>query len=502
MSLPAMAIALSLAACSASPEERLDNGRSALAAGDYGAAKAELVEGLHDEPENARLLHLLGLAQIRMQDPEGTLKTVAMLRKLGNTGPAVTRLEAEALLLSGNIRKALDVLGRDDSADAWRIRAACYSAKGRTGEALKAFERAMAAGNDPRLGAEFAHFLLTTQDFEGATKVQARMQEYAPGAFETIMVAGDLAAYSGHDEAALKRYQQAGTAFPARYEALTAQAGALERLGWLDEAIEKVEEAAAIAPASSNIDDLRLRMLATKGDWPRIREILQPDEGKLDPVSMRGMTYGEALLRVGQAEQARALFQRTVLLAPENRYARTMLGEAQLATGDARAAYRTLEPLTYTVLLHRTELELVAKAAREANTPDAVALQARLDSPEYRRLTRLAETGEQALVERNWKKALATYLAVPGYNEDPDVLLRLAMASNNLGDTGAARDYADRALELAPNAGETLHMAGLVRLTAGQDLARAVELLRGAVTREPGNPEFKANLAKAEAAAG
>jgi Flp pilus assembly protein TadD len=51
------------------------------------------------------------------------------------------------------------------------------------------------------------------------------------------------------------------------------------------------------------------------------------------------------LLRLGRAEQARAIYAKALLLSPQNPFARLMLAEAQLATGDAATAYATVKPL-------------------------------------------------------------------------------------------------------------------------------------------------------------
>jgi hypothetical protein len=58
---------------------------------------------------------------------------------------------------------------------------------------------------------------------------------------------------------------------------------------------------------------------------------------------------------------------------------------------------------------------------------------------------------------------------------------------------------ADRALLLAPRDPDMLHLAGLVRLNAGQDLAAAQQLLQGALDADPANRLFRADLARAQA---
>ncbi|MFX8945968.1 tetratricopeptide repeat protein, partial [Acinetobacter baumannii] len=77
-------------------------------------------------------------------------------------------------------------------------------------------------------------------------------------------------------------------------------------------------------------------------------------------------------------EQARAIFAQALLLSPQNPYSRLMLAEAQLATGDAATALRTIRPLSDSVLAGPREIDLALRAAQAAEDPSATALAARL----------------------------------------------------------------------------------------------------------------------------
>jgi tetratricopeptide (TPR) repeat protein len=194
-----------------------------------------------------------------------------------------------------------------------------------------------------------------------------------------------------------------------------------------------------------------LQLLSQLGDWDSVRGMLQREAAHLDPRSSEGMTYGEALLRLDHPEQARVMFQRAVLLDPGNRYARMMLGEAQLASGDAAAAFDTLEPLTRGLLVLPRELALAAKAADAAGYSETFEMTARLKSAPYRQQVRLGEQATDAVLRQDWPGALAGWEALLRHGEDAEVLRRAAFAAAKSGKPDLAAAYAARA-ERATNA--------------------------------------------------
>jgi tetratricopeptide (TPR) repeat protein len=196
------------------------------------------------------------------------------------------------------------------------------------------------------------------------------------------------------------------------------------------------------------------------------------------------------------------MFARGLLLSPQNPYARIMLAEAQLAVGDAVNALRTVQPLSDSVLAGPRELELALRAARAAGDPAAGALAARLQSPQLKLNQQLADAGQAALTRQDWKAALSAYGQIPGHENDAEVLRRMAAAAARAGDADGAIRFADRALELAPRNADMLHTAALVRLETGRDSEQMLRLMKQASQLDPANRLFRADLARAVAAAG
>jgi Flp pilus assembly protein TadD len=104
------------------------------------------------------------------------------------------------------------------------------------------------------------------------------------------------------------------------------------------------------------------------------------------------------------------------------------------------------------------------------------------------------------MARRDWPAAIAAYSALLGDGSDAEVLKRLAVACSNAGRHAEAIAYADRALLISPRDPDMLHMAGLARLNAGQDLDTARRLLARASEADPANRLFRADLARGEVA--
>lgn len=101
------------------------------------------------------------------------------------------------------------------------------------------------------------------------------------------------------------------------------------------------------------------------------------------------------------------------------------------------------------------------------------------------------------MIRSDWRAAISAFRQLPGYESDAEVLKRLALASSKAGQHGEAVAYADKALALAPRNADMPHIAGLVRLEAGQDADQARRLMAQAVQLDPSNRLFRADLGRA-----
>jgi tetratricopeptide (TPR) repeat protein len=498
--LPAM---LLLAACSADPVQQLADARQAVAAQDYDRARVLLTATLQDQPANREALNLLVQTYLRLGDGDAAQGAVARLRATGASGSDLARFEAEAALLRGLPKKALELLGDDATTDGWRIRAAALLDGGKPDEALDAFRKGLTAGDDPRLSQDYTRYLLDSGDFDGAAEQLAKLEQARPVPLSVVMLKGDLLIARQQFALALAAYRQAAQGNSRRIEPLLGQATSLSMLGRKPEALAAIAAADKLKPGDGRIVAMQVQLAAETGDWKLVRQALQPIEGSLAPMSVENLTYAEALLNLGQAEQARARFARAHLVAPRNPYARLMLAACLMETGDAAGALEKVRPLADSALAGPRELSLAESAARAAGDMAlADRFKLRLSEVSNGAREKSVAAADAAFARGDFAAASAAYRQLPGFAQDAEVLRRLALASSKLGQHGEALALAGQALALQPDNPAMQHVAGLVRLNGGKDLAQAVALLEAAVAAEPGNRAFRRDLAKAKAAAG
>lgn len=485
-----------LGACGEDADQKIARARQEIAQMQLGAARVDLAAALAEKGNDPGLLRMLAAVQLRMGDGDGAQATAARLERAGVKGPELARIMAEAAVLRGRPADALALLGQDASPTAWRVRAAAKLAQKDQEGALDALRRGVAAGQDELLLRDYARFLLEAGDLDGAAVQVSALERLAPDGFDGPMLKADIAARRGQMAQAHATLDKVAKRYPALPDPWIARANVHDLEGKLDEAIAMTARAAAIAPEDSRVVALQVQFAAMKGDWEKVRATLARQESTLDPLSANGLSYAEALLRLGHPEQARAMFQRALTRSPNNPFSRLMLAQAQLETGDAAAAYATVRPLSDSVMAGPRELEIAEKAARAIDSPDAAVLSRRLAVANAGVTQGLVRQGEKALATQDWNGAAAAYGQLAAMGDDPEVFKRLAMALSHLGRVDEAIRMADRARALRPEDPDTTYMAGYVRAAGGKDQAAGLGLLRQAAEAAPENVLFRRSLAR------
>lgn len=471
--------------------------KAAFAAEDYVHARRAVLAALEGDRANRDMLLLLARTDLALGDGEGAGSVLARLPDADAGGHELTELSAEAALLRGQTREMADILGNDQSAAAWRLRGEAALADNDATSALADFQHGMAAGTDFRLANDYAKVLIEADDIDGADTALGVMRKTGPNRLDTALIAGTVARHRGQLDVAQHAFADAARRFPARAEPLVALADLADLRGDGAATARYAGQAAALAPADRDVLALGVRVAAEQGDWAKVQHMLAPKEAKLDVRSFEGLAYGEALLHLGHKEQARAIYQKALLLSPQNPYARLMLTQCDLEVGDGAGALHTVAPLADSVLAGPRELDLAVRAAQMAHDPALATYTARLHAPQLQATNAAAGAAMAATGRRDWAGALAAYRAIAGADHDAEVLRRMALAASNLGQGDVALGYADRALALDSGNPDMVHMAGLVRLNAGKDLDAARALLAKALERDPTNRTFRADYARA-----
>ena len=498
---PLLAVTLFLAGCSDTPTERLERADKAYAAHDYRAAQVDLTAVLQSEPANPAALELAARSHLAQGDGEGAQAALDRLVATGRKVADLPLLRAEAALLRGKGKLALEAAAGLTSSEAFRIRALAQLMLGETDAAATSFAAGTRTGGEKgRLLADYSRFELGRGDRERAALLAAQALKAAPGTLDPLLAIAQIAVAKGDLAAALANYDQAATAYPGNLAALTGKAAVLGDLGRSKDMAAQLAALGDIAGASPAVAYLQARAAAERKDWGKVRTILQPLESQLAARDDAMLLYAQAQLRLGQIEQARARLEPLHRRAPGHALTAVLLAEAQLAGNDAKAAVATMRPLAAKPEAAPEILALMAKSAQAAGDPAAASYADRARYPTPQALGSELALGDAALRRGDWKGAAAAYERILGATDgnSPLVLNNLAYAQNRLGNNAKALGFAMRALKLAPDNPSVMDTAGWLLIETGGDRNRGLDLLRAAARKAPDNAAIRAHLADAE----
>lgn len=495
--LAVSAVALSLVACGISPEERMDRAEQAFAQNRYSEARLDLGMLLQRDDSDAHVLELLARTQLRLGDGEGAVATLQRLADAGARPADYNTLLAEAMLLQGNYEGSLAAGEALGSAEGLRIAALSHVALGGLEEALATFERGLNTGGaKARLLADFALFLKAGGDLRRAQELAALALEEDPDGLDPLLASAQIAQANGLPADALEYYEAAATSWPESRAALLGQIGVLGDMGRVAEAHALVDEAARMTPEDPDIIYLQARLSAEEADWAAVRDILQPIEGREDP--RQQLLYARALVELGLTEQALGRLTTLVRQSPQSIAPRRLLARAQLDSGNANAAFATIQPLAMSPEGSPSDLATYAEAARQSGKTDQISA-ALAEAPPAERVARLLAQADADLQAQRWRSAMEAYEQLRGWTGDSNavVLNNLAYATARAGDNAAALPLAQRALELSPDQPNIMDTAGWLLVQTGTDREGGIALLEEASRRAPQNAAIARHLEEA-----
>ena len=494
-------MALALAGCAPDPDSLMERARAGFAAHDFKAAQLDLASVLKARPGDPAALELHARTALALGDGEGAAASLARM-------PAARRpsdfalLAGEAELLRerpGDARKAVASVS---SAEAWRIRALAALAEDDEASAAAAFASGEKAGGaKDRLLADYARFRLHAGDVTGARALADQSLRASKGSLDAMLIDAQVTLASGDLAGALDRFGAAATVWPGNLAALTGKAGVLGDLGRLDEMEYVLKKAGAAGASDGQLAWLEARLAAARKDWPKARAVLQANDTLLSRRADAQLLHAEALVALGQPEQARARLQPLLTAAPGNLAVRRALARAALAARDPAGAVEVLRPLAANPLTATEDLRLLADAARQARDPMADVLARRAAVPPVQDMARILADADSAMKAGNWGNAIAAYDRIMAITDGKSALVlnNLAVSHDKVGNRAKALGYAMRALRQAPANPSVMDTAAWLMLRTGGDRPRALALLREAATKAPGNAAIAAHLRAAEA---
>lgn len=491
-------LAGAIGGCAEDPAKRFARAGEEFARHDYIAAQGDLAAALAAMPDDPKVLELHARNALAMGD--GVAAGASLAKLAADRRPADYRLlVAEAALLRDKPVEALAVLEGDASASGQRLRALALLGKGDKDAAAREFTAGVLAHPaDARLLAAAARYRLGEGD-----RLEARvLVDKALGAngaeLDAMLADGKVSVAEGDLARALASYDKAARAYPGNLPALVGRAGVLGDLGRLDQ-LEQAIAALKGVGSDADVTYLSARLAAARGQWQNVRDLLQAGEGNLAGRDDANVLYAQALVALGQPEQARARLAPLLLRHPENLVVRRALARAQMAGGDNAAAVETLRPFATSRTALPEDLRLLAKAAKDAGDVDIASFEARARFPSPRAMGALLANGDIAMRQGNWANAVDAYERILAATDGRNamVLNNIAWAQGQLGNLDKAVGYGERALKEAAGNPSVMDTLGWLLVQQGKDRARGVELLREAAAKAPQNPTIQRHYAEA-----
>ena len=495
ISLPALALAL--AACGLSPEERLDRAETAYAQHRFSEARLDLASVLEEGEADGEVLELLARTQLQLGDGDGALRSLQRMADTGHRPADLAAMTGEAQWLRGSYDAALAAVEGLDTAEGARIAALALVGQGELERAAERFAAGTGADGDrSRLLADYALFALRGGDAELAQTLATQARQADPAGLDPLIASARVAQSAGDLPQAARHYARAAEIWPESRPAMLGHAGVLADLGRLDEARPLIADAARRAPGDPDVIYMQARLSAEDGDWSAVREALQPLESRED--ARLQLLYARALVELDLTQQALGRLTALHRKSPRNAPVRRLLARAQLESGDAASAFATLRPVATGRDASPADLALYAEAARESGRGDAMQ-QALAAAPPAERIGTLLAEGDAAIAAGNWRAAVIAYEKLRGFTGDSNALVlnNLAYARSRTGDMDGALEVAEKALALAPDHPSVMDTAGWLLVQSDSDRARGLALLEQAARRAPDNPAIARHLREA-----
>ncbi len=512
-----------------------------LRSGEPQTAEKRMEALLQKQPSSLPALRLLAQAQLRQGRGEPAGQTLQRALTLAPADAELLVLRAQSDLAAGRSKQAAAALAQvvaqhPGDADAWLLLARARAAAGDRAGAREALQQAAARAQDSAVGARVVELALQLQDIDWARAYATTLLQRAPKDALARLALGAVQSAQGDNEAAR------ATALAVLDDAPT-HPGALSVLALMSRSGAQRQEllarhAKALAVGGAGPQQLLdyaalLRFEPVAGTTP-LAVLEKGVQSYPASVPLRAALV-EQLLRDGQAEPALAAAQSGAHQPGAPAAAGELLSATYLRLGQTTQATETLRKLA-AEHPNRPELrlQLAGLEARSGRSAEARALLRRLiderpdDIAAYAALAELeaAANPAQALSvarqmgERPGLQAASLLLAgdILGQADRSAEALEKYAAAAQAGASPAANlhrvallDRTERRSAAERELAETMRRhpddarvigAAAARAQAAGDAARAAELLQKLVTKAPGNPVLRNDLAWAQLAAG
>jgi cellulose synthase operon protein C len=377
--LPLIGLLLAVSVPTLAAGTALDEAVRYLRAGDARSARPALLSIVKADPANA-MAHML-LARTYLQLNNGLSAEEEIKRAIEVKFPVARtyHLMGHALMLQGKPGEALAVLSRADipqryATYAARIRGRIHTANNNHSEALKAFDQALATGqNSSILWSDIARFRMNAGDVAGAIDATGRATQLDQRNLDAVMLSGELARGQYGLVAAVPWFERALEIDPGNVAAMLELAATLGDAGRAKDMLAMTRQVLAIDIKNPRAYYLQAVLAARAGKYDLARALLYRTNEKLEDVP--SVILLRAILDVEADNDAQAItrLKKLVGLQPSNLKARRLLGAALSRSGDAEGAIEALRPIAVRQDADSYTLTLIGRAYETINKRDEAA---------------------------------------------------------------------------------------------------------------------------------
>ncbi len=506
------ALAVCLSACSTGPDDPLAAAQAAYDRNEYSAARIHILSLLKEDSAHAEANLIFGKSLLKMGD--GVAAAAAFKKILNHEKYAeqANLYHAHALLISGSSKKVLEAMAEpgadisnETAARIYWLRASALLNTQKYEEALASVDAGLArTPQDADLLAFKGQYLLNIGDVKEARAVAKTAITHNPNHLQALLLSGRLAMAFQELQEAKEIFQKTQKIYPENMVPLFSLAAIHADLGEKEKSKEYFDTILRISPE----DPLAFSMLAQqeydKGNIVKAHELLQTAGETVADTPETILLSGKIAHKRGNHELAIDRLQRHLRIVPGHVDATTYLGEALVAAGNDRQAYRIVKPIAERATATPALLKLAARLGEQQNDPQAKAFAARTQKTSKVDVTAQMKKADSAIKSGDWQQADIIYakLRAAGQQGNPVLLNNSAYVALELGDAAKAVKLARAAHALAPDDPYVRDTLGWMLLKENVNTAEALVHLKAAVKIVPENIEILGHLADAFAANG
>ncbi|WEK42702.1 MAG: tetratricopeptide repeat protein [Candidatus Sphingomonas colombiensis] len=339
-------VAIAREAAAPDPQVETKAAATALAAGNYSAARRHAEAAISVSPRLPDALLLLARADLALGDGEPAEGALNRALRAGVARDIVRPLLADAWLRQGDTDRALGATaGNPADAEGQRVHARALAASGDPEAATQALHALLATHPDDAVAwTSLGRVRLDAGDVAGADAAAQRAVAIARNDPASLTLRGEIIRGRYGLVAALPWFRAALARDAYYHPALIEYAATLGDLGRYGEMLEATRRALVARAGSPQALYLQAVLAARAGRIELARAMLAKTGGTIDGVPGVVLLDGALSYAAGDYEQAVARWRELVGRQPMNIVARRLLGAALIRSGDLPGALDALRP--------------------------------------------------------------------------------------------------------------------------------------------------------------